>query len=144
MSPNHQQVRVSRPDRKQPEQPSIPGHGRICTARLGSRRHQHQSRAEQHREDGHELLIEEKMREIPGAEVVPLRTTCDERVRISDGRHRVAVNIHHEDAEDRDTAQRIDGRNTVRCVDRRGCDYTRRHDAGTPVVSIRIDPHSST
>jgi len=79
-------------------------------ARLGAMHHQHQSGPVQHREDAHELLVEEQVREVPHAHVYCVATAHDQRVVIGCQRHRERVDVHDQDAHHGNTAQGVKGK----------------------------------
>ena len=66
------------------------------------------ARAEQHREDRHELLIGEHPSRQPDEEVRALQVAVGRRVEIGRPGHRECLDVHHQDAEQGETAQDVD------------------------------------
>ncbi|MYA80769.1 MAG: hypothetical protein F4X39_09640 [Acidobacteriia bacterium] len=82
-------------------------------ARLGPLRHEDGARAEEHREDRHELLVGKHSARRPDVQVHAREIAVGGRVEVRRLRHRECLDIHHEDAEQGDAAQNVD------CVDTR-------------------------
>ncbi len=61
-----EQVGVDQPDHQQPEDAAIVDAAEAAPPRLGALGHQDDAGAEEHREDGHHLQLEEEMSEDPG------------------------------------------------------------------------------
>ena len=81
----------------------------VHAARHGTLRHDDDPGAEQHRENRHELQVEEQVGEEPDAEVVPLGAAHQERIDVGRIRHGKRVDVHDENAEHGNAAQRVDG-----------------------------------
>ena len=130
MSPGPQEVRMEQPDDQQPSHPAVvrpPG----VAARLGPPRHQDDARTEEHREDRHELLVGEHPAGHPDVEVRPFEVAVGGRVEVRRLGHRERLDVHEEDAEQRDAAQDVDG------VDARGPGH------GPGVRTVRGSGHAA-
>ena len=110
-------------DDQQPSHPAVvhlPG----VAARIGPPRHQDDARAEEHREDRHELLVGEHPAGHPDVEVCSFEVAVGGRVEVRRLGHRKRLDVHEENAEQRDAAQ------DVNRVDARGLG----NGAGVPTV----------
>ena len=99
---------MQHPQHEQPELAAKKDRSERSTFRLGPIHHQHDASAKQHRENTHELLVKEKMRYEPGAEVIDFGTAHHQRILIGRKRHRKRINIHHQNTQHGYTAQRIE------------------------------------
>ena len=72
---------------------------RLFAALLGTIHHHDYPGPVQHREDAHELLVEEQVSKEPRAHIQGIGATHDRRVVIGGERHRERVNVHDEDAQ---------------------------------------------
>ena len=71
---------MNQADHQQPEHATIINPAYFCPAPLGPLVHQHQPRAEEHREDRHHLGFEDQMIEEPDAAIEPLEAAAAERI----------------------------------------------------------------
>jgi hypothetical protein len=100
---------VDQTEHQQREHAAVVNRGRVDAALGGSRRHQHNAGAEQPREDRHELLVEEQVAESPHAEIGQAAIAERRRVEVGGHRHREHLDVHDQDAQQRDAAKQIDG-----------------------------------
>ena len=102
-----EQVRVQQSEDDQPERAAVVQTRRPAAGRLDSRCHQHDARAEQHREDRHEFLIEEDVRDEPDHVVRPGQVPVGGRVEVGGLDHRERLDVHDEDSQQGDPAQNV-------------------------------------
>ena len=75
--------------------------------------HEHDAGAEQHGEDGHELLIGQHVAEKPDPVIRSLQVAVGGGILVRRQDHGEALNIHDQDAEQRESAQHVNGLDAV-------------------------------
>ena len=116
-----QKMRMEQPEHHQPEVSIAvqPAHLRQrCAARFGTIGKQQHAGPEQHREESHELHVEEDVTEAPHPPVDPLLLTEGGRIDVGAERHRKRLDIHPQDAQQSETTQHIDAGDSSSCRDR--------------------------
>ena len=103
-----EQVGVEQPDDQQPAHAPVVHPAGAAAARLGPPRHQDDARAEQHREDRHELLVGEHSPRQPDVEVRAFEVAVGGGVEVGRLGHRERLDVHDEDAEQGEPAQDVD------------------------------------
>ena len=107
---------MQQPEKRKRSHAPVVNRRRLARSLFLPARHQHDARAEQYRENGHELLVGEDMAHEPHPVVRPLQIAVRRRICIGRLDHGETLNVHHENAEQRETAEHVDRLDAVRLL----------------------------
>ncbi len=106
-------VGVDESDHQQPEVAPVVQPQRTATRGFRAGRHQHDARPEQEREERHELLVEEQVREAPDERIRTADAAGRRGVHVGGPDHREGLDIDQQDAQHREAAQHVQGDDAI-------------------------------